>query len=119
MKQLPLLSLLCLLLACQAPAEKQSTNTEDPNTVNVVERLNIYTNVRLTTDLSKLTEAEKKMIPILIEAAKIMDNLFAREAYPPSVKVDESELGEATKAFMKINYGPWDRLDGNKPFVPE
>ncbi|MEO0474010.1 MAG: Zn-dependent hydrolase, partial [Bacteroidota bacterium] len=117
MKQLSLLSLLCLILACQAPIEKTDNKAEETAGNAVAERLNIYTNVRLTTDVTKLTEAEKKMLPILIEAAQIMDNLFSREAYPPAVKVDESEFDEATKAFMKINYGPWDRLDGNKPFV--
>ncbi len=28
-------------------------------------------------------------------------------------KIDD----QATKKFVEINYGPWDRLDGNKPFV--
>ena len=44
-------------------------------------RLNDYASFTLTTDISKLTVNEKKMIPLLIEAAKIMDEIFWIEAY--------------------------------------
>lgn len=40
-----------------------------------------YTPVKLTTDLSKLTPSERKMIPYLIEAANVMNDLFWYEGY--------------------------------------
>lgn len=43
--------------------------------------LNRYAKVDLTTDLSKLSAKEKEMIPLLIDAAKIMDDLFWKESY--------------------------------------
>jgi len=57
------------------------------------------------------------MIPILIDAAKIMDELFWYEAYGKK----ETALADAKNSdlakFTNINYGPWDRLANNEPFI--
>ena len=81
------------------------------------ELMDKYITVRLTADLSHLPESEREMIPLLIDAADIMDSLFWHQAYgnPDSLwdRVDDSGL----RRFAEINYGPWDRLDDNAPFV--
>lgn len=116
-RPLSALALTLLLFACNPAAQKSSTDTvADVETGPA--RNEIYETVPLTTDISQLSEAEKKMIPILIEAAKIMDDLFWREAYPEALRVEETTLSTDVRRFLQINYGPWDRLDGNKPFVP-
>ena len=76
-----------------------------------------YTTVRLTTDLSKLSDNEKKMIPLLIEAAQLMDECFWYEAYGDKEALLGSIEDEATRRFAQINYGPWDRLGGDAPFI--
>ncbi len=58
---------------------KQTTNEVKPNTMK--DRINEYVPVQLTTDLTKLSEDEKKMIPLLIQAADIMNGLFWYQAY--------------------------------------
>ena len=104
------------IFSCQPAPEKKATDEDSTESI-AAKRLGIYAPVKLTTDINQLSESEKKMIPILIEAAKIMDGLFHKEAFPEAISIDEASLDDATKAFMKINYGPWDRLDGNAPFV--
>ena len=42
-----------------------------------------YTTVRLTTDLAALTDHERQMIPLLIDAADAMDEVFWLEASGP------------------------------------
>ncbi len=79
--------------------------------------LSKYTSFTLTTDVSQLSEAEKKMIPLLIEAAKEMNKVFQKQAFDDPSMV--SELDPETARFFEINYGPWDRLNGNAPFVKE
>ncbi len=75
--------------------------------------------VQLTSDLSILSENERKMIPILIETAEIMDNLFWQQAFAENkLTFLDSLTNEDAKKFAMINYGPWERLDGNKPFLP-
>ena len=79
--------------------------------------LNTYTTFRLTSDLSKLSDSEQRMIPLLIEAAEEMDAIFWKEAYGDRETllsaIDDPDL----RTYAEINYGPWDRLDGNEPFL--
>ena len=104
-----------LAFACSQPTQKAESTEETPSPME--QKLADYKSVRLTTDLSALSESEKAMIPKLIEAAKIMDQLFWYEAYGKKDSLLAATADEATKAYIKINYGPWDRLDDNNPFL--
>lgn len=81
------------------------------------QKLDEYTDFTLTADLSDLSENQRKMIPILIEIADIMDGLFWKEAYGDKEALLNSITDPASKAFAEINYGPWDRLGDNAPFI--
>ncbi len=76
-----------------------------------------FVEVELSADLSTLTDNQKKMLPLLFEAAQIMDDLFWKEAYGDKEKLLASAKDEHEKQFLIINYGPWERLNGNKPFI--
>ena len=52
----------------EKPVEKESTEMQ--------KNLSKYVTVKLTSDVSKLTENERKMLPILIKAADKMNDLF-------------------------------------------
>lgn len=81
-------------------------------------RLNIYYPVALTADLSSYTDNQKTMLGLLIDASKIMDDLFWKQAYGGDKATFLASLeDEKVKQFADINYGPWDRLNGNKPFL--
>ena len=58
------------------------------------------------------------MIELLIEAAEIMDDLFWRQAYGDDYQAWLASIGvDEARLFAEQNYGPWDRLDSNKPFI--
>ena len=103
-----------------APVEAPAPAPESPDnamTQYASERLGIYTPVRLSADLSHLSAGQREMIGLLIAASDIMDDLFWQQAYG-----DRDELLDAidhadTREFARINYGPWDRLDGDRSFV--
>ncbi|NNJ66025.1 MAG: Zn-dependent hydrolase [Xanthomonadales bacterium] len=80
-------------------------------------RFDIYATVELTADLGHLTDRQRQMIPLLIEASKIMDELYWLQAYgdkgPLLNGIDDPKM----RRFAEVNYGPWDRLDADKPFV--
>lgn len=80
-------------------------------------RVKQYATVRLTADLSSLTTNERRMIPLLIEAAQQMDEVFWLQAYGDREAVLAAARGGDERKFLEINYGPWDRLAGNEPFV--
>ena len=97
--------------------ENTGKNELDSLQEYVAQRLPIYEKVRLSTDLNLLTANERQVLPLLIEAAQIMDELFWKQAYPQRDSLLATIKDEKTKEFVKINYGPWDRLNGDKPFV--
>ncbi len=84
----------------------------------IQEKLAQYDTVRLTTDLSVLSEAEHAMIPLLLEAAEAMNDIFWLESYGEREELMASLEDPAMRAYAEINFGPWDRIDGNAPFVP-
>lgn len=105
------------LLSLAACMMGETDARPDGADTSIEARLAKYTTVRLTTDLP-LSDAERRMIPLLIEAAQAMDEVFWLEASGPRDSVLATAPDEATRRFMEINYGPWDRLAGNEPFVP-
>ena len=105
-----------LLSACS-----ENNNTQNPTPTLLVEaqnRLDIYKPVTLTADLSHLSENQKEMIVLLIEASDIIDELFWQQAFGEDKETFLASIkDEKVREFARINYGPWDRLDGDKPFL--
>lgn len=77
-----------------------------------------YTTVKLTSDLSHLSPNQKKMVGELLAAAQIMDHLFWQQAYGDKAYLLESITDPELRRYAAINYGPWDRLNGDAPFLP-
>ncbi|MDD4553671.1 MAG: Zn-dependent hydrolase [Bacteroidales bacterium] len=107
--------LLTLFVAgCQPKSEKTALSPQDSL---MLAKVNDFAVVTLTTDLGKLTEKEKQMIPLLIEVADIIDNLYWLQTLGDKTAFLDSIKDTITRQFAEINYGPWERLNGNKPFV--
>ncbi|NNK80358.1 MAG: Zn-dependent hydrolase, partial [Flavobacteriales bacterium] len=113
--------ILCLLLglmACNssnAPYTDSNEHNVEPDSLEL--QRTSYIEVDLTTDISFLSENEKKVIPLLIEAAKHMDSIFWLQSYGQQKELMARLDSEADKEFASINYGPWDRLKDNRPFI--
>jgi hypothetical protein len=104
-----------VLAACGAEAPPELA-VEPLDTVEP--RPEIYAEFALTSDLSFFNDEQREMLGLLIQASDIMDDLFWRQSYGDdyeewlgSIGVDEARL------FAEQNYGPWDRLDDEKPFI--
>jgi Peptidase family M49 len=97
-----------------APADPSADRTADPA---LAARVAQYAPVRLTTDLP-LTETERKMLPLFIEAAQVMDTIYRREWYGDLDSLRGRLPDSLTRRYVAINVGPWDRLDELKSFVP-
>ncbi len=86
--------------------------------VDYREKLDDYVTVKLTADLSGLSDAQREMLPLLVQAAQVMDSLFWQQAYGDREALLGSIEDPDARRFAEINYGPWDRLDNNRPFLP-
>jgi len=78
----------------------------------------LYADFALTSDLHDLSDNQRKMLVLLIDASKIIDELFWRQAWGDDYKARLAAIDSAVqRSFVKLNYGPWNRLDGDKPLI--
>ena len=99
---------------CKKKAVEAPQQPESPCKAMVEE----YAWFDLTSDLvAGLSENEKQLIPIFVRIAEIMDDLFWKQTFGDKTLLDTIS-DPYTKEFAMIQYGPWNRLDDNKPFVP-
>jgi hypothetical protein len=79
--------------------------------------------VNLTSDLSHLPAEEVQVIKLLVKASQYMDEIFLRQVYeanPAILKELEKSADPDDQEYLelfKIMFGPWDRLDKEKPFI--
>jgi len=77
----------------------------------------------ISADLSALSPADRRVVAKLVEASKIIDALFLRQAWAGNDAMlldlvrDQSPAGRARLHYFLINKGPWSRLDHNQPFI--
>ena len=80
-------------------------------------RFDIYSEVRLSTDLSHLSDNQKQMIGLLIDAGKITNEIFWLQVWGDKDKLLDDIEDPKAKRFALYNYGPWDRLAADQPFI--
>jgi hypothetical protein len=106
--------------ACEKPAaEKTDTTAAAAPAPDMQRRLSEYTSVKLAADTTNLTAKERQMIPLLIDAAKAMDPIFWEQTWGSRDSLISNVSDEGIRRFIDVNYGPYDRLDNNAPFIPE
>ena len=101
-------------LVAVACANKPKEVVEEQPQPKLIDKYAEYT---LTTDISHLSENEREMLPLLFEAADIMEDLFWKENYGDKEELMAKISDPDLQKFACITYGPWDGLDDNKPFV--
>ena len=81
------------------------------------EKVESYAVVEVSSPLyDALNDNDKKIVGLFREAADIMDGLFWKQTYGDKAEM-EALTDEYEKAYAMINYGPWDHLDNNEPFI--
>ena len=81
------------------------------------EKVESYAVVEVKSPLyDALSENDKKIVDLFRQAGEIIDGLFWKQTFGDKAEM-EGLKDEYAKAYAMINYGPWDQLDDNKPFV--
>ena len=107
-----------LFQSCNNATDKDCKEHGDSTqTTDLQAKVDEYISVKLTADLSFLSEKEKQILPLLFEAAKIMDDIYWIEAYGDKNELFSKVTDSVAKRFVEINYGPWERLNDNKSFI--
>jgi hypothetical protein len=109
---------------CKAKkAEEAKTMTQLAKLPDIKERLAKYSPTEMTFDKTRLSAEDTKVLEKLVLAAKGIDTIFWKQAYPPGLALKEELERSADPAdqdylrFLKINFGPFDRQEENKPFI--
>ena len=81
------------------------------------EKVESYAVVEVKSPLyDALSDNDKKIVDLFRQAGEIIDGLFWKQTFGDKAEMDALK-DEYAKAYAMINYGPWDQLDDNKPFV--
>ncbi len=70
----------------------------------------------------ELTSNERKVVEYLYKASKLIDRIFLKQVYEKNLVIErelrdsKDELGKLYYEYFKIMFGPFDRLDHDKPF---
>ena len=116
MKKL-MISIMAISMLAAVGCKQKTAPVEEVNEIQ--QKVDEYAEFTLTTDLSVLSEKEKQLIPIFIQIGEIMDDLYWEQFFgTENRKALDTISDPAIKAFAQIQYGAWDRLDSEKPFVP-
>jgi hypothetical protein len=90
---------------------------------DVAERRVRLVPTEIAADLAPLDAAERRTLVELIAAAREMDGIFRRQVWAGNAELERrlaaasGPLAEEARALFVIMQGPWDRLDGDAPFV--
>jgi len=106
-----------MALSMLAAAGCKSQKVEEKSEIQ--QKVEEYAPFTLTTDLSVLSDKERQLIPIFIQIAEIMDDLYWEQYFGAENRAALDTLSDPwVKEFALIQYGAWDRLGEEKPFVP-
>lgn len=111
---------LASLTGCQPDAATPSSTdavARPSQGTDMATRVARYAEVPLTADLSHLSEGDRQAIGLLIDAGQIIDGLFWKQVWGDRQALLARTEDAATARYIDINYGPWDLLDGDAPFV--
>jgi len=79
----------------------------------------------LRADISKLSPGDRQSLAKLIEASRMLDDIFlnqiwsGNEALYAKLRGDTTPLGRARLHYFWINKGPWSSLDEGVAFLPK
>ncbi len=111
-KPLALTVLVILIAGCTSKPKAPEA------TVDMDQKRDKYVEVTLRSDLiNDLSRNQREMVSILFDVAEIMNEIFWQQAYGDKSELLTGETDPKLAEFLRINYGPWDRLEGNEPFV--
>lgn len=102
--------------SCTSSVQQQNV-TQNEVDMELQQKVDAFALVPLKSNIEHLTESERAVLGLFFDAATIMDDIFWEEAYGAKDAFLASLPNDTYRDFARINYGPWERLNGNEPFV--
>jgi hypothetical protein len=99
---------------------RASAAVEEP--MNVKQQLKKFAPVKIEAEKRLITKRLEPLVEELVAAARLMDEIFLRQVSEGNVALREKlalrgKEDAALYDYFMLNFGPFDRLDHNRPFV--
>ena len=104
------------LAACQAASTNQQQNAAAGTEQAAADKL---ASVEMQADTSYLTDEERKVVNLLIQAADLMNPIYLRQVSADNPRLRDEIVKSGDKAMLdKFDtfMGPWDEVSDDKPF---
>ena len=93
------------------------TGCQEPK-ADIQKKVDEYAVVKVSSPLmDNLSDKDRQVLNLFRQAGKVIDGLFWKQTFGDP-DFASSLNDEAERMYAGINYGPWDRLDDNRPFIP-
>jgi len=80
-------------------------------------KVNEFATVDLKADISHLSDNQKELLRILFQVADAMEDIYWDQVFADKDAAINAMVNSDLVRFFKINYGPWERLNGNLPYL--
>ncbi len=113
------LPVICIVMLLAAGCRPKGGKIEGMSDKKVEKELSAYAPVDIEVPWQLLDDRETAALEKLYMAASVMDELFLIQVSPDNLKVRAELKKKGDKdlcRLFKINFGPWDRLEDNRPF---
>ncbi len=114
-----------ILISCDKKTDRISEgSTDESKGIEMIKKqIAKFTPTELKYDASILDERQKVVVEKLYRAAKVMDEIFLDQVYSKNyqirdeLKANDSEEHKLKLELFTIMFGPFDRLEHDKPFI--
>ncbi|HVO73931.1 MAG TPA: hypothetical protein VMT35_07910 [Ignavibacteriaceae bacterium] len=116
--------LFIFLLFCENIHSQGNPDKDSSKELNMLqEKIKQFVPVEITFDTSLLSKNEKLVVRKLFYASQIIDSIFLEQAYSRNEEILNNLTASSSKEdklrleYFRIMFGPFDRLDHNKPLI--
>ena len=107
------------IMAVAILATGGSTIQAQDKNLEIKKKVEQYAPYTLKYDTKLLTPEESQLVGIFIEIADVMDDIFWEQSFGKENRDKLRAINDPyLRRYAEINYGAWDRLDSEKPFLP-
>src|SRR5580692_10136804 len=116
--------ILVLLIGVTGISVKAQKSEAVPDLAQLEKMASRFAPTPLRVDTSRLSSGDRQALVKLIEAARVLNDVFMQQMWDGNLALyaqlqkDATPLGKARLHYFWINKGPWSDLDEYKAFLP-
>jgi hypothetical protein len=118
-----------VMMSCEQKEQTEPSSVDSEKAEKIAAKVAAFAPTPIQADYSHLTERQQKVIELLVEAGRHVDNIFwmqstsdglrIRDSLAALIKKDDNQYLKDLLEYVNINYGPYDLIYEGKRFVGE